>query len=301
MQLRIWAAIGVASLAWGTSGVATRAALSDGVPPFAMVAIRALLASAGLFVALRVQGRSIHFSRGEWKLGLVAGVFQLSVPFLLFTLAYQYASAGFVGMLVALIPLATAIAAHLILPDERLHLAKAIGLLIAFCGVGFLVLSGDSGLGEGGKPLSATLLSIGAVASIAYSSVYAKRHAGSYDPIELTWMQFTVGIVIVGATMLIAEGLPSDISTWGWMLIVYLTIIGSVLPFLLFYWLLRHVSSTKASLVGYVVPLIALGAGVLLLDERIEAGIVGGGVLILIGVVLTDRAERHIPTAPPGV
>ena len=301
MQLRIWAAIGVASLAWGTSGVATRAALSDGVPPFAMVAIRALLASAGLFVALRVQGRSIHFSRNEWKLGLVAGVFQLSVPFLLFTLAYQYASAGFVGMLVALIPLATAIAAHLILPDERLHLAKAIGLLIAFCGVGFLVLSGDSGLGEGGKPLSATLLSIGAVASIAYSSVYAKRHAGSYDPIELTWMQFTVGIVIVGATMLIAEGLPSDISTWGWMLIVYLTIIGSVLPFLLFYWLLRHVSSTKASLVGYVVPLIALGAGVLLLDERIEAGIVGGGVLILIGVVLTDRAERHIPTAPPGV
>ena len=301
MQLRIWAAIGVASLAWGTSGVATRAALSDGVPPFAMVAIRALLASAGLFVALRVQGRSIHFSRNEWKLGLVAGVFQLSVPFLLFTLAYQYASAGFVGMLVALIPLATAIAAHLILPDERLHLAKAIGLLIAFCGVGFLVLSGDSGLGEGGKPLSATLLSIGAVASIAYSSVYAKRHAGSYDPIELTWMQFTVGIVIVGATMLIAEGLPSDISTWGWMLIVYLTIIGSVLPFLLFYWLLRHVSSTKASLVGYVVPLIALGAGVLLLDERIEAGIVGGGVLILIGVVLTDRAERHIPIAPPGV
>jgi drug/metabolite transporter (DMT)-like permease len=95
--------------------------------------------------------------------------------------------------------------------------------------------------------------------------------------------------------MLIAEGLPSDISAWGWSLIVYLTVIGSVLPFLLFYWLLRHVSSTKASLVGYVVPLIALGAGALLLDERIETGIVGGGVLILIGVVLTDRAERRRP------
>jgi len=298
MQLRIWSAIAIAAIAWGTTGVATRAALNDGVPPIAMVAIRAVAASVLLYGVLLMRGTRISRNRDEWRLGLVAGVFQLSTPFLLFTLAYQHASAGFVGMLVALIPLVTAIAAHLMLPDEQLHLAKSVGLLVAFAGVAFLLLSGDSGLADGGNPTLAALLSFGAVASIAYSTVYAKRHASNYDPIELTWMQFTVGIVVVGGTMLVAEGLPAAISNWGWTLIAYLTVIGSVLPFLLFYWLLSHVTSTKASLVGYVVPLVALVTGVVLLDEKVQLGIVGGGVLILIGVVLTDRAERHGPPVP---
>ncbi len=108
-------------------------------------------------------------------------------------------------------------------------------------------------------------------------------------------MQFAVGVVLVGGTMLVFEGMPGVISAWGWMLIVYLTVIGSVVPFLLFFWLLQQVSTTKASLVGYVVPLVALVSGMLLLDEKLQVGLVVGGVLILAGVVLTDRAERRIP------
>jgi drug/metabolite transporter (DMT)-like permease len=75
-------------------------------------------------------------------------------------------------------------------------------------------------------------------------------------------------------------------------MILYLTLVGSVTPFLLFYWALRHVSSTKASLIGYLVPPVALIAGVVVLDERLQLGIVLGGALILVGVVFTDRAER---------
>ncbi|MGA9595671.1 MAG: DMT family transporter, partial [Acidimicrobiia bacterium] len=84
-----------------------------------------------------------------------------------------------------------------------------------------------------------------------------------------------------------------------WLLIIYMTVVGSVLPFLIFFWLLRRVSATKASLVGYVIPLVALVAGIVLLDEKLQVGIGVGGVLILAGVVLTDRAERRkFPAAP---
>ena len=113
-------------------------------------------------------------------------------------------------------------------------------------------------------------------------------------------MQFTVGIVIVGVTMLVAEGIPAGISAEGWALITYLAVLGSVLPFLMFYWVLRHATSTKASLVGYFVPLVALIVGVIWLGEQIQPGIVGGGVLILCGVVLTDRAERRAAVPSPG-
>ena len=108
-----------------------------------------------------------------------------------------------------------------------------------------------------------------------------------------------IGIVLIGGTMLAFEGMPGAISTWGWMLIIYMTLVGSVTPFLLFFWLLQQVSATKASLVGYVVPLISLTAGIVLLDEKLQLGIGVGGLLILVGVVLTDRSERQVVAAPP--
>lgn len=298
MHLRVWAAIIGAALAWGTNGVATRSALNDGVPPIAMVSIRAVLATLLLYALLRMRGRRAPSDLGTWRTGLVQGVFQLSVPFVLFTLAYENASAGFVGLLVALIPIGTALIAHFLLPDEPLHLAKVAGLGVAFAGVAFLLLSGDSGLDEGGKPLLAAALSIGSVVSISFAGVYAKGHSDEFDPMELTFMQFAIGIVLIGGTMLLAEGLPGAISVWGWSLIVYMTVIGSVVPFLLFFWLLQQVSATKASLVGYIVPLISLTAGIVLIDEKLQLGIAVGGLLILVGVVLVDRAERRIVVTP---
>jgi drug/metabolite transporter (DMT)-like permease len=296
MLVRVWGAIGLASIAWGTNGVATRAALNDGVPPVAMVAIRSLLAAALLAVLLQMRRRPIPTSIASWSKGLVQGVFQLSVPFVLFTLAYENASAGFVGLFAALIPLGTAIVAHYMLPDEPLHLAKSLGLAVAFAGVAFLLLSGDSGLGEGGKPLVAAGLSLAAVVAISYAGVYAKSHADRFDPMELAFMQFVFGVVLIGLTMLAFEGIPGAISLWGWVLIGYMTVVGSVLPFLLFFWLLQQVSVTKASLVGYIVPLVALFAGIVLLDEKLQLGIGVGGLLILVGVILTDRAERRTPS-----
>ncbi|MDJ0924136.1 MAG: DMT family transporter [Acidimicrobiia bacterium] len=296
MQIRIWSAIGLAALAWGTNGVATRAALNDGVPPIAMVAIRAIIAAVVLYGLLRLRGRGVPRGMPTWRIGLVQGFFQLSIPFVLFTLAYDNASAGFVGLLVALVPLGTAVGAHFLLSDEPLFLTKLVGLVVAFSGVAFLLLSGDSGLESGGEPLLAASLALGAVVSISFAGVYARGRADMFDPMELALMQFLIGIVLIGATMLIWEGIPETISTWGWMLITYMSIIGSVVPFLLFFWLLQQVTATKASLIGYVVPLISLVAGIVLLDEKLQLGIGVGGALILAGVILTDRAERRVAT-----
>ncbi len=164
-----------------------------------------------------------------------------------------------------------------------------------------MLVGGDSGLDEGGRPLLAAALSLVAVISISFAGVYAKGRADEFDAMELTYMQFAIGVVLVGITMLISEGLPGAISAWGWALIVYMTVIGSIVPFLLFFWLLQQVSVTKASLVGYVVPMVALGAGIVLLDEQLQLGILVGGVLILIGVVVTDRSERPASVLPPPV
>ncbi len=226
------------------------------------------------------------------KIGLVLAVTNLLIPYVLFTFAYEEASAGFVGLFAALIPLATAVYAHFMLTDERLNTGKIIGLAIGFTGVAALLISGDSGLGSEGRPLVAAVLALISVAAIGYAGAYAKRYAGRYDPLEITGLQFSLSAVILIPAMLLFEGMPGSLTAPGWALVLYMAIASTFLPFYLFYRLVESAPITTVSLVGYLVPLVSLVAGVLLLGEQIESGIIIGGALILTGMIITDRSGR---------
>jgi len=292
MQFRIWVAMGIAALGWGTSGVATRAALDSGIEPLTLNAWRIAIALAAIVAYTLVTQRRITVDRATWKTGSVLGITNLVIPFVLFTHAYRYASAGFVGLIVALVPLITAVIANFMLPDEKLKGIKVLGLSLGFFGIAVLLYAGDSGIGETGQPFLAGMLSLVSVASISFAGVYAKGRAGTYEVKPLVFAQFTIGAAVLIIVALAADGLQRDITTWGWALLGYMAILGTVVPFTLLYWILRHASATKASLIGYVVPLIAITAGIVFLDEKLEFGIAAGGVLILAGVIITDRAER---------
>lgn len=92
--------------------------------------------------------------------------------------------------------------------------------------------------------------------------------------------------------MLVIEGLPTDVTNLGWSLIVYMGIASTFVPFMIFYVLLRTISATSVSLIGYLVPLVALVGGILILNEQLEPGIAVGGLFIFAGMILTDRAGR---------
>ena len=288
----------IAAVGWGTGGIATRAALIDGMGSWTLVTMRVIVAAllvGGILLLRRV--RSID--RKNMQVGGVMGVLNLAIPYVVFTFAYDNASAGFVGLFAALIPLMTAVYAHYMLPGEPMTRAKLIGLSVGFSGVLVLLASGDSGLGDAGNPMLAAALSIGGVATIGYAGAFAKRHAGEYDPTTVTGVQFVSGGLLLLPAMLIIEGLPTDVTNLGWSLIVYMGIASTFMPFMIFYLLLRTISATSVSLIGYMVPLVALVGGILLLDEQLETGIAIGGLLIFAGMILTDRAGRLISPVPP--
>jgi drug/metabolite transporter (DMT)-like permease len=296
MRFRHWLLIIVAAVGWGTGGIATRAAFEEGVGVWTMVAVRTTIAALLVLAVLVVQRAKLP-SRQVVQYGTVQAVFNLTIPYILFTFAYDNASAGFVGLLAALIPLATAVFANFMLPDEPLTTAKLVALFIAFTGVAALLLSGDSGLAEGGKPFVAVGLGLTAVISIGYAGTFAKRHAGEYDPIVLTGLQFGLSAIVLVVAMLAIEGLPLDVTAKGWGLMVFMSVSATFMPFLLFFWLLQYISVTDASLIGYLVPFVALIGGILLLDEQLQSGIVVGGILVFTGMVLADRASRRVVVA----
>ena len=292
---RVWLAIVVASLGWGTAGVATRSALGEGVTPYWLAAHRSSLAIVAVVILLTVLRRGLPKGAAVWKVGLVMGLSNLAAPFIFSNLALQNAGAGFLGLMTALIPLITAAVAHFTLRDERLTVPKTIGLLVALAGVAVLFLAGDSGLAEGGRPLVAGLFGLGAVVAISGGSVYAKHYAGQYELLDVTGVHFASGALIIAIITLAVEGGPPTVTGRAWLLLGYMALASTVLPMVLYYWLLRTVTVTYAALVGYVIPVVAITAGVVLLDEQLQPGIIVGGILILIGVLVTDRAERRQP------
>lgn len=289
---RVWATIVLASFGWGTSGVATRAALGEGAGPYAIATYRGLIAAAAVIVFVVVRRGGLPRTAVAWKVGLTMGVSNLAVPFILTNVALQYVSAGFIGLMMALIPIMTALMAHFLLTSERLSTRRVLGLVVALSGVAALFASGDSGLVEGGRPLFAGMLSLAAVLAISYGGVYAKRYAGRYSTLDVSGVHFLSGSVVIIVAMLIAEGSPGGATAAAWGLLVYMGVLCTFMPFALFYWLLRRVSATYAAMVGYVVPLVAVVAGIVFLDERLQPGIVLGGLLIFAGVVMTDRSYR---------
>ncbi len=183
-----------------------------------MVAIRVLIAALLVGAVLLVRQPALPTKRVVGY-GLLQAVFNLTIPYVVFTFAYDEASAGFVGLLAALIPLSTAVYANYMLPDEPLTLPKMVGLLVALSGVAFLLLSGDSGLSEGGRPVVAVALGLTGVASIGFAASFGKRHAGAYDATTMTCLQFAFA-PYSSSWRFSPSSASTDVSHNGWMLIV---------------------------------------------------------------------------------
>lgn len=297
MRARIWAAMLVASFGWGTAGIAARAAFREGAGPYTVVGMRTLIAAIAVLAYAVWRGRSFP-SRRWWRLGGLIGLTNYTIPTLLFVLAVQFASAGFLGLLVANIPPVTAVWAHFLLADERLNRRKALGLSLSLAGVAVLIATGESGLPAGGRPgLAVALILVGIVVA-SFGGVHARMHAPGHHLLDLAVPQFTVGALVLLPAMLAVEGLPTGISPAGWGVIAYMGVVGTFVPSLLFFWMLQRVGATTASLPSYVIPVIALAGGALLLGEQVTLIMGLGGALILTGVLLTERAEAGF--SPPG-
>jgi drug/metabolite transporter (DMT)-like permease len=297
VRARHWVLLVIASLGWGAGGVLTRASFDEGVDAVEFAFYRPAIAAAALAVYIVATRRPIPRSRAAWRDGLILGSSNLAAPFLFLTLAVVYASAGFVGLLVANVSVSTAVWSHL-LGHERITRAKVVGLAVSFLGVLVLLVSGDSGLDEGGNAALAIGLAMLGLGAVGFGITYAKRALARTDPVSLALPQFAVGSALLGLLVPFTDGAPNEVTALGWVFIALAALLSTAIPFILFYEAMQHVTALQASLSGYIIPIFAVLLGAVWLDERVGPALLAGGALIFIGVILTDRAAAGGP-APP--
>ena len=284
----IWTVMLIISLAWGTSPTGVRIALREGFGPLTIAAASSTISGAAVFIIMAARRKGMRIRRLEWRMGLVLSFFSVLVPFYARNAALDNASAGFVTLVSALVPLVTAGMAHFALADERLKPSVVFSLLLGLAGVAVLLLGGDSGIAEGGSPPAAGLFAMFSVLAMSAAAVYAKRYAGQYSVLPVTGVQLVLGAAALTLIALAAEEFPAAPSATGVFGLFYAGTVGTILPMVLYYLLIRHVTVTYSTVIGYIMPFVAAVTGVVVLDEQLQPGILAGGALVLSAVAVTD-------------
>jgi drug/metabolite transporter (DMT)-like permease len=282
-------AVAVMIAIWGTTWAAIRIGL-EGIPPLHGVALRFAIAGVLLWcfaLALGLRGGSLLAPPRLW---VIHGVFSFCISYGLVYWAEQWVPSGLAALLFATFPLFVVFIAHWALPGERLTLRGLGGSLVAFGGVAVIFSEDFHRLGGPEVAFPAAVLLLAPLAS-AIANIAIKKWGSATHPVPLN-----AGAMVLAAALMapLALGFEShrplvfDAVSVGALL--YLAILGTAVTFTLYFWLLKHTSASRLSLIAYTLPVVAVGVGAVGLDEPVTLRIVLGGALVIGGVAVAMKA-----------
>jgi drug/metabolite transporter (DMT)-like permease len=257
-----------------------------GIPPFTGVALRFALASAALLALVPVFGVKLGRGRTERRLWLVNAIFTFCIPYGVTYWAEQWLTSGLTSVIFSTFPLLTALVAHFMLKAERLTWRGLGGIVLGFAGIAVIFSDDFQALG-GAQVAKAALVMLLSPLSAAVGNVAAKRWGSDLHPLSTAAVPMAMTALAMGALAWLTEsGRAVALDTPSILSILYLALIGSAVPFTLYFWLLRHQSATSLSMVNYATPIIAVIVGTSFLGEAFTPRILAGSVLVLVGVAV---------------
>lgn len=289
--------LGVA-LIWGASFLLIKFAIED-ASPVQVVTLRAIGGAFVLLAVLRVQGQRIYatpqFLAGIVVLGLVSTV----MPFLLITWAETRIDSGPTALLNATTPLFTMAFAAGFLGDERIGSRGVLGVLLGIVGVAVL-LSDDLGSFDSSS-FVAEMAVILASAGYGVGAVMVRIMVRVRSAIVLSALQISVSAAFLSAMMAGTGDLDFDFSTKVWLSIGTMAFVSTGVAYIGYYWLIENVGSVRASLVTYVIPIVAVALGAVFLSEPLSWNTFAGGGLIVLAVFFASRGTTAIARPPQRV
>lgn len=280
---------------WGTTWIFIKVGLDD-LPPISFAAIRFIVSVLLLIPIIWWQKLKFPSSKTEWIIIFISGILQFFCNYGLLFWGEQYISSGLAAVLQATIPAFGLILARIYLPNEKITVKKVISILLGIIG---LVIIFQEQLTLGG-----TLAFLGSLAVVAgafcasYASVLTKTYGANSNPATLIFCQMLVGLIPLTIVGLVVEGNPLK---FNWTIsaiicVLYLAVIGSIIAFWLYYWLLTKMDVTKAMMIAFVTPVIAILVGAIFLRESLHLQTLFGGVFILgsILLVLIKRQKENL-------
>ena len=291
MSPRAWALFVLVSFLWGTPFLLIRIALAE-LSPAWLVFLRLLLAAAVMLpLALRWGGlRALRRSAG-WV--VVLALVEMVAPFLLVTAGQRSIPSSLAALLIASAPLFLALMAPWVDPSERARGSRLGGLLAGFAGVALLM-----GLDARAAPgqLGAAALVVGAAACYAAGSLMVKLRFPEVPALALVAAATGAGAALL-APVVVLEGPPPTPGAGTLLALAGLAVGSSAGGLTGYFALIRAAGASRASVVAYVAPAVAVALGIAVFQEPFTLSTAAGFLLILLGSWAATRGEPA--PAPP--
>ena len=278
---------------WGSTWLFIKLGLAD-LPPFTFASIRFIIAVAIVFSIIRIRGLALPRARADWILLAVTGILSFGFNYGLVFWGEQYITSGLAALLQATTPAFGLVFAHYNLPGERLSWSKIAGVILGVFGVA-VVFSNQLAV-AGRQALAGCIALMLSSVAVAYSNVLVKKHGKKLNPAIMTFGQMLFGLLLLLVASITLEGNPLRYH-WTPMAVIalfYLAIVGSVIAFLLYYWLILNMDVTKSMLIALVTPVVAVILGMIVLNEEFGWRTLAGGAMIMLGIAfIVVRKNRH--------
>lgn len=281
---------------WGSTYLAILFAIRS-IPPLLMAGVRFLLAGAILYSAARISGAA-RSSLVDWRTALIVGACLLVGGNGGVTLAEQYVPSGLAALLVATVPIYIALLSWLFGMSPRPNLITTVGLIGGFAGVGLLVGPALTFSNHGESPHAWIGMSILLFSSLVWSagSLYSRRTRNAASPFLAAGQQMLCG----GALLIFAGAAsgelrhfdPSQITKQSLGAFAYLVLIGGIVGYGSYAWLLRYCEPAKVATYAYVNPIVAVLLGTLFAGEKLSTRTLLAAALIIGSVALVITRDQ---------
>jgi drug/metabolite transporter (DMT)-like permease len=270
---------------WGSSFLFIELALRD-LAPSTLILLRMVSGAATLALYVALAKLDVASMRPYvWPLALL-GLGNTAIPFFLIAWGQQYIDSGLASIFNASAPLFTALFAFGYDRSQRVSGLRLAGILLGFAGVVLLV---GFELAGGERAVLGGLAVVGAAACYGLGGLYAGRRFGDLPPPLVAYGALLWSSLFVAPFGLAQATTPGPAAA---LSVVYLGVLATGVAYILYFGLIAGAGASRAVLVTYLVPALALLYGALFLEEKITPLALAGLALVLAGVALGTGAVR---------
>ncbi|WP_198663434.1 EamA family transporter [Jiangella endophytica] len=295
----IWAALIVVYIVWGSTYLAIRVVVEADIPPFLGMGLRFL--AAGLlmlgYLWLRHGRERLRVSPRELRGAAVMGLLLLVLGNAMVAVAEQTVPSGLAALVVGAISLWFVLLQ--VAGGQRPPALTWIGILVGLAGVAVICL--PRGGIEGVEAWGIGILLFGTI-SWAFGSYFSPRLGLPRNALVASAYEMLTGgvllLIVSAATGEFADLHVASVPAKGWLALVYLIVLGSLLAYTAYGYLLAHAPLSLIGTYAYVNPVVAVILGWAILAEPVTSIVLAGGALVVGGVVLVVNGERTPTTGP---
>jgi drug/metabolite transporter (DMT)-like permease len=286
MSPRAWALFVASSVIWGVPYLFIKIAIDGGVPP-AFVAWSRIALAAALLVPLAAKRGALRGLRGRGRAIVAYAACEVAVPFVLIAVGERYVTSSLAAILVATMPLMIALLSVWLTPAERPTGLRLAGLVIGFGGV--VALLGVDVAGRPGELLGAAMVLLATV-GYAIAPIIVSRYLADLDPLG----PIAASLIVASIALLPAALATPPARMPGPAALVSIAVLGVIctaVGLVVFFRLIIEAGPSRASVITYVNPVVAVVVGVLVLAERLGGMSIAGLLLILGGSWLSTGGQ----------